>query len=81
MALAPYMPLALRAAARPPLPPPMTRKSHSFGTGAMVEAEEENWRVRDVIRLVAVRAGVEKVSREAAKGDSLSVIVRRPREV
>ena len=47
----------------------------------MVEDEEENWRVRDVIRLVAVRAGVEKVRREAAKGDSLSVIGKRPYEV
>lgn len=34
--LTPYMPLALLAQASPPLPPPMTKKSHSFTIGAIV---------------------------------------------
>jgi hypothetical protein len=34
--LTPYMPLALLAQASPPLPPPMTKKSHSFTIGAMI---------------------------------------------
>lgn len=45
MVFMPYMPLALLAAARPPLPIPMTRKSHSLGVGAMIGRVVENWRV------------------------------------
>lgn len=43
--LAPYIPLALLAHANPPLPPPITKKSHSFCMGAMMPGEEEKWRV------------------------------------
>ena len=41
---APWIPLALRAHAKPPLPPPMTKKSHSFVVGAIFVAEFENCR-------------------------------------
>lgn len=41
---APHCPLALLAQARPPLPPPITRKSHSLLIGAMIAEETENWR-------------------------------------
>jgi len=40
----PHCPLARRAHARPPLPPPTTRKSHSLLMGAMPAAETENCR-------------------------------------
>ena len=36
---APCLPLALLAQASPPLPPPMTRKSHSLVTRAMLDVE------------------------------------------
>jgi len=45
MVFMPYWPLALLAAARPPLPIPMTRKSHSLGVGAMMGCVVEKWRV------------------------------------
>jgi hypothetical protein len=41
IAFAPCTPLALRAQARPPLPPPITRKSHSLVTGAILVGEDE----------------------------------------
>ncbi len=56
MALAPNFPLAMRAAPRPPLPPPMTRKSVSLETGAMMREAEESCLERDVIRETAVLA-------------------------
>ena len=78
--LAPYMPLALRAQARPPLPPPMTKKSHSFGIGAMTEDDEENCRVRVYMRFAAaVLEEAARMRREGARGDSLSVFVGRSR--
>lgn len=46
--------LALRAQARPPLPPPMTRKSHSFATGAMCVGENEKCRENEESLEVAV---------------------------
>lgn len=42
MVFMPYIPLALLAAARPPLPIPRTRKSHSLGVGAMIGRVVEN---------------------------------------
>ncbi len=44
MVFTPHCPLARRAHARPPLPPPMTRKSHSLLMGAMPAEETENCR-------------------------------------
>jgi hypothetical protein len=38
---APYIALAFRAHASPPLPMPITRKSHSLLMGAMAGVEEE----------------------------------------
>ena len=46
MVFAPHCPLALLAHASPPLPPPMTRKSHSLLIGAMTVEELEKCRER-----------------------------------
>lgn len=54
IALAPYRALAARAAPRPPLPPPITRKSVSLEMGAMASEVAEKWRDRVLIRPVAV---------------------------
>lgn len=54
MALVPNFPLAMRAAPRPPLPPPMTRKSVSLEIGAMVREDEENCLEREDMREAAV---------------------------
>jgi hypothetical protein len=51
---APCTPLALRAQARPPLPPPMTRKSHSLVTGAILVGQDEKCREKDVSLVFAV---------------------------
>jgi len=51
---APCTPLALRAQARPPLPPPMTRKSHSLVTGAMLMEEDEKCREKEESLVFAV---------------------------
>ncbi len=55
---APCTPLALRAQARPPLPPPITRKSHSFVIGAIFAAEDENCREREESLVLAVCGNV-----------------------
>lgn len=52
------MPLALLAQASPPLPPPMTKKSHSFTIGAMLLVVLEKCRETEMSREV-VRAEVE----------------------
>jgi hypothetical protein len=57
IALAPYRELAARAEARPPLPPPMTRKSVSFEMGAMARDVCEKWRDIVLIRLAADMGG------------------------
>lgn len=54
MALVPNLPLAMRAAPRPPLPPPMTRRSVSLEMGAMMREEEENCLERDANRQAVV---------------------------
>jgi hypothetical protein len=51
---APWTPLALRAQAKPPLPPPMTKKSHSLVTGAILVGEDEKCREKDKSLVVAV---------------------------
>jgi hypothetical protein len=57
---APYQPLALLAQASPPLPPPITRKSHSFVTGAILAGadEEEMCREREESLVDAVLEAV-----------------------
>jgi len=54
MAFVPNLELAIRADARPPLPPPMTRKSVSLDMGAMLRCEVEMCRDMLAMRKVAV---------------------------
>jgi hypothetical protein len=54
MTFAPYQPLALRPQARPPLPPPMTKKSHSLVTGAIFAGKFEKCRETEESLEVAV---------------------------
>lgn len=70
----PYMPLALLAAARPPEPIPMTRKSHSLGVGAMIAGVVEKWRDRVAVLDTAclVDAAEAEMKREVMNEDSLS---------
>ena len=56
----------------PPLPPPITRKSHSLVTGAMLEVEEENWRLITANLVVAERVAIYL---NGAKEDSLNEMV------
>lgn len=74
MTFFPYCPLALLAAARPPLPIPRTRKSHSIGVGAMTDGVEEKWRekVATLCEAAVLATGATKSKRDAAVGDSLS---------
>jgi hypothetical protein len=58
---APCTPLALRAQARPPLPPPMTRKSHSFVTGAILVGKDEKCREKDESLVFAVFKAVLEI--------------------
>lgn len=44
MVFAPYAALAFLPQAKPPLPPPITKKSHSFCMGAMAEPDVPNCR-------------------------------------
>lgn len=53
IALVPNLALAARAAPRPPLPPPITRKSVSLEMGAMARDVCEKWREIVLIRLAA----------------------------
>lgn len=70
--LTPYIPLAFLAAARPPLPPPMTKKSHSLGTGAMIEIVLEKCRVKSAARRTVGECGDKRKYRNGAEtGDSL----------
>lgn len=73
MVFAPYTPLALRAEARPPLPPPITRKSHSFGVGAIVVDEVENWREKADSLVFASLEGLT-IRRKGVKVDSLTAM-------
>jgi hypothetical protein len=82
---APCCALALRAQAKPPLPPPMTRKSHSLVTGAMFAPGAENCREREESLEVAVFEvvlGTERVKlvsafmRRGGKGFKISKIRR-----
>ena len=63
----PYCPLALLAAARPPLPIPSTRKSHSFGTGAMIEGVVEKWREMEAALFEAVLKGAARMMRDEVR--------------
>lgn len=78
MVLTPYMPLALLAVARPPLPIPRTRSSHSFGVGAMLAGVAEKCRFIEDALVIAVFTGALAAEAAAAKrkrgevvGDSL----------
>lgn len=71
---APCCPLALLAQARPPLPPPMTRKSHSLLMGAMISREVENWRETAVSLETADAAERLLIAQKRIEGDSVSVI-------
>ena len=72
MVFTPHWPLALRAQARPPLPPPMTRKSHSLLMGAMAVGEKE--KCREMLESLgsAVAAVRGKEERKKIEKDSLT---------
>jgi hypothetical protein len=58
--------LAARAAARPPLPPPITRKSVSLEMGAMARDVCEKW--RDIV-LMRLAAGMDESSGRLASNE------------
>lgn len=63
IALTPNLELAARADARPPLPPPRTRKSVSLLTGAMILEVVDKWRDIEARRLDVVLPEVRGVAR------------------
>jgi len=64
MDLIPYLALAMRAEARPPLPPPMTRKSVSLEMGAMTDRLVDKWReIRDRRELAVLDEGTAALRR------------------
>lgn len=71
---APHCPLALLAQASPPLPPPMTRKSHSLLMGAMIADEAEKWREKAASLGTAGADTLWPRARNRRVGDSLTVI-------
>lgn len=73
MVFAPCCPLALRAQARPPLPPPITKKSHSLVMGAITVDVDENWRDSEVSRGSAVVLADGLKMRKRDGEDSLTV--------
>ena len=74
MVFAPCCPLALRPQARPPLPPPITKKSHSFVMGAINTEGDENWRV-SVVSLGSAVVPVDGLrTRKRVEGDSLTAV-------
>jgi hypothetical protein len=79
MVFAPCTPLALLAHARPPDPPPMTRKSHSFVMGAMMLAEDENCRERDESLAEAVFEAVPGTARVRRVNAFMRIEVREGR--
>ena len=61
---APCIPLALRAQAIPPLPPPITKKSTSFVVGAILPTETENCRDTPASLVVALADEGARVRKE-----------------
>ena len=69
---APYQPDALLAAPLPPLPPPITMKSYSFGVGAMILDVAESCREKDW-RREAASGGTEVLVSDLCTLNSRSI--------
>lgn len=71
---APHCPLARRAHARPPLPIPITRKSHSLLMGAMTAEEAE--KCREMLETLGSAVAAERYveERRRIEKDSLAAL-------